>query len=181
LYGIKVFAFSQPATVSELNITMYDGLWYQMYADNIVYQTFEKDAYCDTAEYTIQDDGDISVHNYARIGSPNGTEYIIDGYAYIKDPAQPGKLKVHFNSGNAAPFDAPYWVLELGPVNIELKYDWAIVSDNLLRFLFVLARDPAYFYKVYNDNVINRLTIIGFTGNKSPIPTYQGSDCEYEG
>lgn len=109
-----------------------------MYADKIVLDSFEKNSYCDTVNndpggqeairqiiYIYQDhlmriaclqalygdngDDTISVHNYATIGSANGTVYTIDGYAYTPDPDEPGKLKVHFDSDDAAPFDAPYW------------------------------------------------------------------------
>jgi apolipoprotein D and lipocalin family protein len=169
-----------PTTVSVLDPAKYSGLWYQMYADKIVYDTFEKDSYCDTAKYTLQPNGDISVHNYAKVGSPNGTDYVIDGYAYNTDPNEPGKLKVHFDSDNAAPFDAPYWVLMLGPINAENQYDWSIVSDNVSRFLFVLARDTNVFYEKYNETVYDTVIDIGFTGRKQPIPSYQGVDCIYE-
>lgn len=47
-----------PDTVDSLDIPKYLGLWYQIAADQIVYSTFEKDAYCCTALYG--DNGDIS-------------------------------------------------------------------------------------------------------------------------
>lgn len=167
-------------TVSELDVNKYIGLWYQMYADNIVYNTFEKDSFCDTATYTIQTDGNIGVHNYAKIGAPNGTDYTIDGYAYNVDPTEPGQLKVHFDSDKAAPFDAAYWVIALGPVNANDVYDWAIVSDNISQFLFVLARNVDLFNKKYSEQVLIILKELGFTGRKHPIPTYQKTDCVYE-
>ncbi len=37
------------------------------------------------------------------------------GYAYVPDASEPGQLLVHFD--NTSAFDAPYWVLEIGPVN----------------------------------------------------------------
>jgi lipocalin len=40
-----------PDTVDSLDVPKYLGLWYQMSADQIVYSTFEKDAYCATAFY----------------------------------------------------------------------------------------------------------------------------------
>jgi len=45
-----------PDTVDSLDVPKYLGLWYQMAADQIVYSTFEKDAYCCTALYG--DNGD---------------------------------------------------------------------------------------------------------------------------
>ena len=168
------------STVPELDVNKYIGLWYQMYADNIVYNTFEKDSFCDTANYDIRTDGKIGVHNYAKIGAPNGTDYVIDGYAYIVNSNEPGKLKVHFDSDKAAPFDASYWVLALGPVNKDNLYDWSIVSDNVSQFLFVLARNIDDFNKKYDEQILNMLNELGFIGRKQPLPTYQKDDCVYE-
>ncbi len=169
-----------PNTVSELDITKYLGLWYQMYADKLVYSSFEKDSYCATALYGGLDDGRISVHNYAKIGAPNGTDYPIDGYAYVADPNHPGQLKVHFDSSQAAPFDAPYWVLALGPVNDRQQYDWSIVSDNLSQFLFILARNVSMFNETYKKEVLKLVDSLGFSGRKKPIAMYQGDDCIYQ-
>ena len=87
---------------------------------------------------------------------------------------------MHFDSSDAFPFDAPYWVLELGPINANGLYDYAIVSDNLSSFLFVLARDVATFQAKYEADVLKQLTVLGFTGLTKPIATYQGTDCVYE-
>lgn len=171
---------NSPDTVDELVLSSYTGLWYQMAADAIVYNTFEKDAYCATAQYADKGDGTISVHNYATIGSPDGETYIIDGYAYGSNPEEPGQFKVHFDSEDSAPFDAPYWVLELGPINADNLYDWAIVSDNVSYFLFVLARDPETYNQKYKAEVDQILVDLGFTGRTAPIDTYHGSDCVYE-
>lgn len=169
-----------PDTVDELDISKYLGLWYQMYIDAIVFTTGpEKDAQCATALYGDNGDGTISVHNYAAIGAPNGPPYVINGYGYVPDSSEPGQLKVHFDSSDAFPLDAPYWVLALGPV-VNGFYDYAIVSDNLSAFLFVIARDPETYATKYDAEVQQLLVNLGFTGLKKPIPTYQGSDCVYE-
>merc|ERR1719498_1563129 len=100
--------------------------------------------------------------------------YVIDGFAYQSNlPDEPGQLKVKFDSDEAAPFPAPYWVLELGPINVDGMYDWAIVSDNLSYFLFVLARNPQEFKDKYDSEVQGILSDLGFTGHTKPIETYQ--------
>jgi lipocalin len=170
-----------PDTVATLDVPKYLGLWYQMAADAIVHDTFEKDSFCSTAVYGLNGDGTISVHNYATIGGPTAKPYTIDGYAYQYNmPDKPGQLKVKFDSSDASPFPAPYWILQLGPVNANNYYDWAIVSDNLSSSLFILARDPQEFNKKYKDSVYKTVADLGFTGFSKPIDTYQGSDCVYE-
>ena len=170
-----------PDTVDELDVPAYLGLWYQMAADEIVYATFEKDSYCATAQYGDNGNGTLSVHNYATIGSPSGSTYVIDGYAYQTKPdSEPGQLKVVFYSDDAAPFPAPYWILELGPINADGLYDYAIVSDSFSAFLFVLARDVETYNTKYKESVSATLTSLGFVGKTAPIDTYQGSDCVYE-
>jgi len=170
-----------PDTVDALNVPAYLGLWYQMAADAIVLNTFEKDAFCATAVYGDNGDGTLSVHNYATIGSASGDKYVIDGYAYQTLPdTEPGQLAVVFDSDDAAPFPAPYWILELGPINSNGLYDYAIVSDNLGSSLFVLARDVDTYNSEYKASVSVTLTKLGFTGFKAPIDLYQGSDCVYE-
>ena len=170
-----------PDTVDELDVGKYLGLWYQMYADPIVYATFEKDSYCCTALYGENQNSTISVHNYATIGAPNGTVYTIDGYAYQDNmPDEPGQLKVKFSSDDAFAFPAPYWVLDLGPINADGLYDWAIVSDNLSLYLFVLARNVEVFISKYDAEVTQKLTELGFTGKSAPVKTYHGKDCVYE-
>lgn len=170
-----------PDTVSELNVPQYLGLWYQMYEDEAVVKSFEEGSYCCTALYGDNGDGTLSVHNYASQNSPDGTQpYVIDGYAYQTNPEQyPGQLKVKFTDGQGAPFPAPYWILELGPV-VNGLYDYAIVSDSVSAYLFVLARDVQRYYEKYDAQVQKSLEEKGFTGKTAPIKMYQGNDCVYE-
>jgi len=71
-------------------------------------------------------------------------------------------------------------VLALGPEGSTGLYEWAIVSDNLSFFLFVLARDVETFKAKYNNEVVDLMKKLGFKGVTAPIATYQESDCVYE-
>jgi apolipoprotein D and lipocalin family protein len=166
-------------TVDTLDVSAYIGRWYQMYADKVVLDTFEKDAYCVTADYAVLEDGSLSVHNYQTTGSPTDGATFIDGTATIPNTDEPGKLKVVFPSVGS--FAAPYWVLDLGPINADGNYDWSIVSDPFSAYLFVLARDVETFKSKYDEEVTGKLKDLGFTKkSNSPIPTYQENDCKYE-
>lgn len=165
-------------TVPSLNVTKYLGRWYQMYADPSVIATFERDAVCVTADYTLEKDGKVGVLNSERLRTPTGEGKNITGYAYIPDPNQPGKLKVHLGG---VPVDAPYWVVKLGPPTFgEGLYQYSVVTDNLQITLFVLARDVDTFKSQYDEEVRNWLTENGFTRfyNK-PVATLQNKECIY--
>jgi lipocalin len=165
-------------TVDVLDLDAYVGLWYQMYADKLVYDTIEPDAECVTAMYAFQADGTVSVHNYQTTASPDSGMDTIDGYADVPDAEEPGQLEVFFDT---SPVGAPYWVLALGPKNAEGLYDYSIVSDPFTAYLFVLARDVDTFNAKYDEEVLKQLETLGFTNKyNSPIATYQGKDCVYE-
>ncbi len=56
------------------------------------------------------------------------------------------KLAVIFDFNPS--FQAPYWIIGLGPNNWGPNHDlysWAVVTDNMQLSLFVLARDPVIF------------------------------------
>jgi lipocalin len=165
-------------TVDTLDLNSYVGVWYQVYADKLVYDTIEPDAQCVTALYGFQDDGSVSVHNYQTTGSPTTGVATIDGYADVPNLEKPGQLQVFFDT---SPVGAPYWVLDLGPVNEAGMYDYSIVSDPFKAYLFVLARDVDTFAAKYNEAVLAQLETLGFNKKfNSPIATYQGKDCVYE-
>jgi apolipoprotein D and lipocalin family protein len=167
---------ASPPTVKFLDIPKYLGLWYQVSANALVYVTIEPFAFCVTALYGNNENGTISVRNYARTGSPTGIKTTIDGYAFQPDPTNnPGQLEVVFPQGPGS-----YWILELGPINSDNLYDWSIVSDSSGSLLFVLARNVTFFNENYRTEVNSNLTNLGFTGSKAPIDTYQGRKCIYE-
>ncbi len=68
----------------------------------------------------------------------------------------------------------------MGPLNNDKKYDWAIVSDPLKAFLFVLARDVDEFNKKYDKDIQKKVAQLGFKGFLAPMKTHQDKDCVYE-
>ena len=171
------------ATVKQLELQSYLGLWYNMYTDKFSDKTSFKGGKCPTALYTLRENGkEVSVHNYETVGgATDGSTGIdtIDGYAYVPNPAEPGQFKLYLEG--AGPDEVPYWVVALGPLNAVNQYDYSIVSDNTGLSLFVLARDAKVFKAKYDAEVQSLMKSLGFTGLfTSPIVTYQGDDCVYE-
>jgi lipocalin len=70
----------------------------------LVNATFERDSCCVRAQYGLFSNGSVSVHNSAKIGSPQGADDEIYGWAQAEDASQPAKLTVHLQG---VPYGAP--------------------------------------------------------------------------
>jgi len=147
--------------VPELNLDQYDGKWFEVYKD-LFDETFQKGGSCVTAEYTILDNGNVSVFNSEIL--PSGEISTIEGYAFYEDNNTGGELSVILDG---APM-APYWIIDLGPI-YENQYDYSIVSDDKQISLFVLARDVYRFFDLYSEDVLITLLEFGFTKLNKPL------------
>ena len=127
-----------------------------------------------TADYAVVKPGVFNLTNTERLIDPiNGTIQSYKGTLINYDPTQPGKWKI---AGNWLGF---YWVVAVGdPVGGQ--YPWAVVSDALGAYVFVLARDVKAYYAKYTAKVAAVLQTQGFVKyyNK-PLPTYQLGKCVY--
>ena len=130
--------------VDNLDLNEYTGKWLQVYGNSFD-KVFQGDGACVTAHYSLQDDGNVKVYN-EQIDS-NGERDGIEGYAYYSDGDCCGYLTVQLEDLKPA----PYWVLQLGPVENN-QYQYAIVSDDKAISLFVLARDVDDFQQKYNHH-----------------------------
>ncbi len=155
--------------VDELDLEKYSGKWYQVYQDKFN-KLFQGNGRCSTATYSIVDSNNVSVFN-EQINMKN--EYdTIKGNAYYKNDDCCGYLTVLLEGTP----EAPYWVLELGPV-VDEFYDYSIVSDNKALSLYVLTRNVERFYKLYNDKVLISLEEFGFTKSFNSPLTMNQTDC----
>lgn len=155
--------------VEELDLTKYTGKWYEVYQDNfnLLFQNVGK---CSTATYHLTDDNKVSVFNEQITNNEYDT---ITGFAYYKDNDCCGYLTVQLKGTP----EAPYWVLELGPIFDDL-YDYSIVSDDKGLSLFVLARDVDRFFKLYDEQVLASLKELGFSKRYNSPKIMNQTDCE---
>ena len=86
-----------------------------------------------------------------------------------------GELTV---SLDGVPREAPYWVIEIGPVK-DNQYEYSIVSDNNRFSLFVLARNVTQYYEEYDEMVQASLKSYGFTNALNKPITLSQEDCDY--
>ena len=153
MFTLFLFVNSQYQAVDELDLNKYIGEWYEVYGNNFD-KTFQGDGKCIKAFYKFND-YNVSVLN-SQLDKNNKLDSI-SGFAYYKDGDTGGYLTVQLED---LP-EAPYWVIELGPI-VDDFYDYSIVSDNLMLSLFVLARNVTRFYQEYDETVLNSLQEFGF-------------------
>eukprot|EP01035_Chromulina_nebulosa_P018748 gene18748-24514_t len=176
-----------PKTVDSIELSAYLGVWYQTYSSFLANQTYEKDSYCTTAEYTAATptfEGYFYIKNAENVGSPTGPKKFIEGINTLPDSTTPGKWVIKFNSSSSG--DVPklpglYWIIKLGPINPTTSlYDYSVVSVPLGVQLFILARNVSEFQTLYEKDLITELEEEGFnTPFNKPLPTYQLGDCVY--
>ena len=139
--------------VDELDLDKYVGRWYEVYGNRFD-KTFQGNGKCVQAFY--ESNGfNVSVLN-TQLDKNNNLDSIT-GFAYYKDGDEGGYLTVQLDD---LP-EAPYWVIELGPI-YDGMYDYSIVSDNVQLSLFVLTRNVSRFYKEYDETVLVSLDDFGF-------------------
>ena len=114
-------------TAKNIDLTKYTGLWYEIAKYPV---SFEEGCVNVTAEYTIRDDGNVTVLN--TCGEAGGEGRTIEGFATV-DSDEPAQLTVYF----FFPFGAPYWILEVGE-----DYEYAVVGDPSRTYFWILSRTP---------------------------------------
>lgn len=129
------------ATVKELNLQKYLGVWYEIARYP---HSFEKNLAGVTATYELKTNGKIKVTNKGYKNSLDGRLKESIGKAYVPNKKEPGKFKVSF----FLLFYADYFVLELDP-----DYQWALVGSSSSKYLWILSRKPRM-----NEATFNTIT-----------------------
>ena len=140
---------SQLSTVKEVDIEKYQGLWYEIakYPNS-----FQRNCLSSTATYTIHEKGYLIVENRCKKKSANNEDGYIKGKAFPTKNSNNSKLKVQF----FWPFRANYWIIDLEP-----NYQWAVISEPKMKYLWILARKPSIDENSYQA-ILNKLKEKGF-------------------
>jgi apolipoprotein D and lipocalin family protein len=119
-----------PKTVHEVDLLKYAGKWYEIAKFP---NSFQKNCFCSTAEYTLTDKGYVKVFNECHKGAVGGKLSSITGKAFPVAETNSTKLRVQF----FWPFRADYWIVGLAD-----DYSWAAVSGPSRKYLWILGRSP---------------------------------------
>jgi len=135
--------------VKDFDLERYLGKWYEIARLD---HSFERGLQRVTAEYSLREDGGISVLNRGFLeGKKEWKE--AEGKAYFVDDAQQGYLKVSF----FGPFYGSYVIFGLD----QEKYQYAFISGPDLSYLWLLSRKPVLEPEIINQ-FINEANEIGF-------------------
>jgi apolipoprotein D and lipocalin family protein len=122
-------------TVDKVDLKKYVGLWYEVakipnsFQDQCIYGT--------TAEYKIDEDGDIIVTNSCY--DDEGKLDVAEGLAKVVDKNTNAKLEVSFVSFlGIRPFWGDYWI-----IGLDENYQWAVVGTPGRKYGWVLSRTPS--------------------------------------
>lgn len=116
--------------VSEFELDRYLGKWYEIARLD---HSFERGLEQVTAEYTLREDGGVSVINRGYSVEDDSWN-IAEGRAYFVNEDTQGHLKVSF----FGPFYGSYVIFELD----QEDYDYAFVSGPTTSYLWLLSRTP---------------------------------------
>lgn len=127
---------SPPPTAGSVDLGLYAGRWHEIAR---LPAPFQKDDEAAIADYGMNADGTLSVHNIAV--RPDGSRHDIKGNAKVLNPPANTKLAVRFHTWFGflipVPEEGNYWIL-----HVDESYQEAIVATPDRRFLWLLARTP---------------------------------------
>lgn len=127
-------SLNPPATVKTVDIKRYTGRWHEIARLPMPFQKADEAA---IAEYGINADGTLSVHNIAI--RSDGSQHDIRGYAKVLNPPENTKLAVRFNTWFGplipVPKEGNYWIL-----HVDDRYQEAIVGTPDRKYLWLLSR-----------------------------------------
>jgi apolipoprotein D and lipocalin family protein len=122
-------------TVKQVDLKKYVGLWYEIAKIPNSFQ--DQCAYGTTAEYRIDEDGDIIVINSCY--DEEDQIDIAEGLAKVVDKNTNAKLEVSFVSFlGIRPFWGDYWI-----IGLDDNYEWAVVGTPSRKYGWVLSRTPS--------------------------------------
>lgn len=116
--------------VTDFELQRYLGMWYEIARLD---HSFERGLQNVTAEYSLREDGGVSVVNRGYASKDKAWREA-KGKAYFVKDATVGYLKVSF----FGPFYGSYVIFELDKMN----YDYAFISGPDTSYLWLLSRKP---------------------------------------
>ncbi len=126
-------------TVEHVDIDRYLGKWYEIAR---LPNSFEKGLICCTAEYSLREDGKITVMNGGHPEKNPEKVETAKGKAWLPDKNITSQLKVQF----FWPFRGDYYIFHL-----DEDYQYVLVGAPNRKYLWLLSRTPVIENELYGE------------------------------
>ena len=147
--------WSPPATTKSVELRRYAGRWFEIARLPMPFQKANEAA---IAEYGMNSDGTLSVHNIAV--RPDGSQHDIRGYAKVLNSPQNTKLAVRFSTWFGPLIPVPkagnYWIL-----SVDENYREVIVGTPDRKYLWLLSRTASIPQERYAE-LVAKAKALGF-------------------
>ena len=147
---MQAFAKDKLHTVPYVDIKKYMGKWYEIASFP---QKFQDGCSCTTAEYSLNDNGTVTVKNSCN---KELNRKVATATAYVKDKETNAKLAVEF----FPPFKGKYWIIDLAD-----DYSYAVVGHPNRKYLWILSRTSTMDDNLY-ATIVARTAAKGFDIDK---------------
>lgn len=142
-----------PETVDFVDLERYAGLWYEIARYE---NPSDQDLVAVTAEYTLNEDGTLTILNSGLVGDLDGPCTSTEGLGRLVDTETNAKIKIRIIRPEIPHRIFEYWIIELGEY-----YSYSVVSDSARRSLNIIGRKPTMEESTYED-LIDSLATRGF-------------------
>ena len=167
-YYLQSLSFHNIPSAPNVTLSQYAGLWFDIAHIPFYWQ---QDCFCSTAEYTLKNDGGLTVNNSCIKDSVNGTESFNIGEVY-QAGNETSQLCVGFFNAVAG----PYWIL-----NVADDYSYSMVGSPALDKLWILSRKPTMNNSTFTK-LVDQAESYGFPTNtlvfsvQAGCPTFPQSE-----
>jgi lipocalin len=136
-------------TVKDLDLDRFLGIWYEIAR---LPNSHEKGLVEVTSTVKRNDDGKIVMINNGFKGSHRGKRTVVKGEVSVPNPDIPSSLKV-----KVWPFSLDYKIIAID----EEQYQYAIVTSNSDKYLWILSKTPEMQSDVY-ERLVCKAEQLGF-------------------
>lgn len=140
-------------TVDRVELERYMGTWYEI-ARYPNY--FQRGIVGVKVEYSLKNDGSITIRNYGRKGKLDGELKTSNATAWLPQKGESARWYVQF----IWPLRADYWIIDLAD-----DYRYAVVGQPSRKNLWIISRTPTMTDKDYQE-ICGRLKSQGYDPQK---------------
>jgi apolipoprotein D and lipocalin family protein len=150
----QAMAAAAPEPIKPVDPRRYVGRWYEIAR---IQNMLEKNCQAPTSDWQKEPDGDFSVVQSCRLGSPSGPLKVWRAAGRIIDGGRNTKIRVGFFGGF---IHQDYWIVDRAD-----DYSWCIMSTPTSKYVWIMSRRPVL-ATAQKDALVARARELGYDTDK---------------